>query len=160
MRPWGTDGHSVGVGEPERAVVEALDVEPALVHEPVVGRAEQNEIVERGLTALGPMPNVMAVQALGGGTAGEAAPAVAVRECAAHCRRNAAGAASDAQRLAVGTVHHGDDAGVAAEPPGGLRRDGRVVLDFAAPGASVREHTGLDVDDDFVPIRRERRRSA
>ena len=60
--PRGTDGHSVGVGEPERAVVEALDVEAALVHQPMVGRAEQDEVVERGFPAPDPVPDVVAVQ--------------------------------------------------------------------------------------------------
>ena len=150
----GSDGHSVGVGEPERAVVEALHVEPALVHQPVVGRAEQDEVVERRLPALGPVLDVMAVQPVSGGAAGEAASAVAARERAAHRGRNAAGASSYAQRLAIRTVHHGDDSGIAAQPPGGLRRDGGAVLDFTAPRASIREDFGSDIDDDFVAVRR------
>ena len=100
--PRGPDGHSVGVGEPERAVVETLHVESALVHQPVMGRAEQNEVVEGGLAALGPVPDVVTVQALGGGAAGEAAAAVAVREYTAYGWRDAAGAAPDAERLAAG----------------------------------------------------------
>ena len=91
---------------------------------------------------------------------GEAAPAVAAQERAAHCRRDAAGSAPDAERLAVGTIHHGDDARIAAQPSGGLRRDGSAVLDFAASGPAVGEHFGLDMYDDFVAVRCERRRIA
>ena len=75
-----------------------------------MGRAEQDEVVEGGLAAVGPVPDVVAVEALGGGTAGEAASAIAVRERAAYRGRNAAGAAPDAQRLAVRSIDDGDDA--------------------------------------------------
>ena len=146
------DGHSVGVGEPERAVVEALHTEPALVHQSMVSRAEQHEVVERGLAALGPVLDVMAMQPLGGGAAGEAAPLVAARERTAYGWGDAAGSAPHTERLAVGAVHHGDDSRIAAKPPGGLRRDGGAVLDFTASRASVREYIGLDVDHDFVAV--------
>ena len=142
-----SDGQPVRVGEPERAVVAALHVEPALVHQPVMGRAEQDEVVERGLPALGPVPDVVAMEPVDGGTAGEAPPAVAARERPAHRGRDAAGAPPDAQRLAAWSVDDGDDAGVAAEPPGSLRRDGGAVLDFTAPGAAVREDFRLAMDD-------------
>ena len=55
------------------------------------------------------------------------------------------------------TVHHGDDAGVAAQPSGGLRRDGGAVLDFAASRPAIGEDLGLDMNDDFVSVRRKRR---
>ena len=75
-------------------------------------------------------------------------------------RRDAAGAAPDTEWLAVGAIDDGDDTCIAAEPPGGLRRDGGAVLDFAAPRASVREDIGLDMDDDFVTVRGKGRRIA
>ena len=53
--PRGSDCQPVRVGEPERAVVEALHVESALVHQPVMGRTQQDEVVERGLPAVGPV---------------------------------------------------------------------------------------------------------
>ena len=90
------------------------------------------------------------------GQPGEATSAVAVGERAAHRGRDAAGAPPDAQRLAVRAIHHRDDSGVAAQPPGGLCRDGGAVLDFAAPGPAIREHFRLDMNHDFVPVRRER----
>ena len=46
LPPRGPDGQPVRVGEPERAVVEALDVEPALVHQPVMSRTQEDEVVE------------------------------------------------------------------------------------------------------------------
>ena len=51
----------------------------------------------------------------------------------------------------------GDDACVAAQPPGGLRRYGGAVLDFTAPRPAVGEDLGLDMDHDFVAVRREHR---
>ena len=72
------------VGEPECVIVETLHVESAFVHQPVVGRTRQDEVVERGLPAVGPVPDVMAVQPMGGGATGEAAPAVAARQCTAY----------------------------------------------------------------------------
>ena len=68
-----SDGQSVLVGESKRAIVEALYVEPALVHQPVMRRTQEDEVVERGFTAIGPVLDVMAVPAMGGGAAGEAA---------------------------------------------------------------------------------------
>ena len=67
------DCQSVRIGEPERAIVEALHVEPALVHQSMVGRARQDGIVKRGLPADGLVPHVMTVEAMGGGAAGESA---------------------------------------------------------------------------------------
>ena len=72
----------------------------------------------------------MAVESVSGGAAGESAPAVTARERAAHRRRNAAGAPSHTERLSVRSVHDRDDSGVAAQPPGGLRRDGGAVSRF------------------------------
>ena len=54
--------------------------------------------------------------------------------------------------------HDADDAGIAAQPPGRLRRDGGAVLDFAAPGPAVGEHIGLDMNHDLVAVGCERRR--
>ena len=107
--------------------------------------------------AVGPVLDVMAVEPIGGGTAGEAAPAVAAQERAAHRGRDAAGASSDAERLAVRTIHDRDDSGIAAQPSGGLRRDGGAVLEFAASRPAVGEHFGFDMYDDFVPVRRKYR---
>ena len=89
-----TTDEALGVGEPERAVVVALDVVSALVHETMVRRAEQDEIVKRGLSTLGPVSEVVAVQTLGGRAAGETASAVSVRERAAYRGWDAAGAES------------------------------------------------------------------
>ena len=58
---WIEDGVSVVV-ETESAVVEVPSVEPALVHQPVVGRTQQDEVPEGSLPAVGPAPHVVAVQ--------------------------------------------------------------------------------------------------
>ena len=102
----------------------------------------------------------MAVEPVGGGAAGEATSALAAQERPAYRRRDAAGAPPDAERLAVRTGHRGDDAGIAAQPPGGLRRDGGAVLDFAASRPAVSEHLRLNMNDDLVPVRCKRQRIA
>ena len=107
--------------------------------------------------AVGPVLDVMAVQTVGGGAAGEAASTVAACKRTAHRRWDAAGSAPDAERLAVGAIHHRDDSGVAAQPSGGLRRDGGAMLDFATSRPAVGEHFGFDMDHDFVAVRRKRR---
>ena len=45
--PRAADGQPVRIGEPERAIVEAPHVESALVHQPVMGRTKEDEVVER-----------------------------------------------------------------------------------------------------------------
>ena len=155
--PRGPDGHPVRVDEPERTVTEALHVESTLVHQPMMGRAEQDEVVERGLPAIGPVLDVMAVEPVGGGAARKAASAVTACKCTAYGWRDAAGSAADAERLAVRTVHDRNDAGVAAQPSGGLRRDGGAVLDFATSGPAVGEYFRLHMDHNFVTVRGKRR---
>ena len=91
--PGGADGQPVRVGESEHAVVEALHIESALVHQPVMGRTQKDEVAERGLAAVGPVLDVVAVEPVGRGAAGEAAPAAG---CSAAC---AAIAASSALRM-------------------------------------------------------------
>ena len=44
LPPRWLDGQPVRVGEPERAVIEALHVEPTLVHQPVMGRADAESL--------------------------------------------------------------------------------------------------------------------
>ena len=63
----------------------------------------------RGLPAVGPVLDVMAMQAVGSGAAGEATSAVAARERTTHRGRDAAGAPPHTERLAVGAIHDRDD---------------------------------------------------
>ena len=67
---------SVRVGEAQRPVVEAPYIEAALLYQAVVHRAQQQEVVERGLSALGPVVHVVPVQAMGGRAAGESAASI------------------------------------------------------------------------------------
>ena len=64
----------------------------------------------------------------------------------------------DAESLAVGSIDDGDDTGIAAEPACDLRRDVGVVLEFVASHTAVGQHIRLNMDHDFVPVRRKRRR--
>jgi hypothetical protein len=55
----GLDGEAVGVAQAGRCVVMEFDGEAAFVHESVVVVAEQQEVVEAGLAAVGPVPDVV-----------------------------------------------------------------------------------------------------
>ena len=143
---------AVRVGEAQGPVVEAPHVEAALVHQAMVHRAQQHEVVERGLSALGPVAHVVPVQATGGRAAGEAAAAVAAQERTAKRGGNAAGAPAHAQGLSPRPVHGCDDAPITAQPSCGLRREGAVVLDFTAARLAVGEHLGIDVHHHLVAV--------
>ena len=121
-------------------------------------RAQQHEVVERGLSALGPVAHVVPVQSVGGRAAGEAAAPVAAHEGAAKRRGDAAGASPDAQWLSPWSVRRRDDASITAQPPCGLRRDGSVVLDLTPARGAPGEHLGIDVHHYLVAVRAECRR--
>ena len=133
----GRMANSVGVDEPERAVIEALArrTRPRAPADDGSGRAGQGCRAR----SLRPRPSAGRGGRAGAGWRGSRGSGIRGRgfaERAADHGGDAAGAATDAERLAVGTVHHGDDSGVAAQPPGGLRRDGRCGPRFrtAPPG--------------------------
>ena len=131
------DRPPLGRDESVRPVIEPMHVEAPLVHQPVVERAEQKQVVERGVAAPGPVPHVMSVKPVGGGAPGEAASAVADEQRAAHRGRDGTGAPPDGQRLTGGAIDRGDDARIAAKTPRRLPRKGRVARDLAPSDARL-----------------------
>ena len=71
------DDTAIGPVEVYAVFVGAFDVETAFVHKPVVMTAEQNEIVDRGVATIRPVPNVMRIDEAVVSAAREAAATVA-----------------------------------------------------------------------------------
>lgn len=123
-------------------------------------RAEDDQVVQIGRAAVGPVPDVVRVEPAGVRAHGEGAAVVARTQGPADGGRHAAPAAPDRQRCAAAFEMH-DDAGVAAEPTCGLDRDRDVALDRAGSGGPGRpvpvrggaEELGVDVHDDRVTVR-------
>jgi len=105
------------IDEVDLAASTRAAIETTLVDEMVVKAAQQHEVVETGLTAVGPVPDVVAVAELVAGTAREAAAAVPGLQGAPHSRRNGPRAPPDVQRLAIGVFFNGAGAAVAANTP-------------------------------------------
>jgi hypothetical protein len=122
------------------------------VDEGVMTAAEQDEVVERGLSTACPVLDVMRIDESVVFAAGEAAAAVAGIESAPQRGRNRPGLAPHAYGLAV-SVADCDDRAVAADASGGLRGDGRAVLERAAAFTVLFEHVCVDVHDHLVAIR-------
>src|SRR5690606_16765155 len=102
-----------------REPVEA-DAHAALVHRAVMPPAEEHEVAEPGLAAVGPVHDVMGI--------GEAAPAagkpaamIPHLERAPERGRHRAGAPPDIEHGAVGAVPHDHATGIAREPPSSYR---------------------------------------
>src|SRR5690606_5492745 len=72
-----TDLEPDRIGEADAAVRQALAAEALLVDQPVVVAAQQHEVLQAGLSALGPVADVVAVDVVLVGAAGEPATAVA-----------------------------------------------------------------------------------
>ena len=85
----------------------------------VVLSAEQDQVVQGGVAAVGPVPDVVGVgPGWGAVAAGKGAAAVADGERGAQGGWDQAGAAADVEGLAVRVEHDPGDGGVAADPPG------------------------------------------
>ena len=137
VRPSGRRNSQLAAGR-------ALDGEAALVDEPVMVAAEVHEILEVRPAAARPVLDVVRVHARAI-AAGEAASAVARGERPAQRRRDRAGLAPDVERPAV-AVQERDDAGVAGQAPGRLRRERLPVGELAAPGRVRAPREGVRID--------------
>jgi hypothetical protein len=93
-----------------------LHSEAGFVHEAMVGRAEQQKVVERGFTTLGPMVDVVGIEIAFVVTTGERAGAVAGEERAFERRWNGSLFAPHVECLAVSVIDDRDDGAIAAEP--------------------------------------------
>src|SRR5690606_18414312 len=111
------------------------DTHAALVHGAVVPAAEEHEVAEPGLTAVGPVDDVMGVGEPAP-AAGEPAAAVADLERAPERGRHRAGATPDVEHGAVDVVPHDHPSGVARESPSSYRGNWRAVVEVRA-GARV-----------------------
>ncbi|GIU94528.1 MAG: hypothetical protein KatS3mg012_0985 [Gaiellaceae bacterium] len=139
---------AVAVAEAKAAGAVVLERVAALVHEPVVVEAEQDEVVEARLAATGPVNAVVGLQVPAALAAGEPAGAVvAGLERAAQGGRDAVASAPDAERDA-GALDARQGLRVAAEPARRLRGERWSVGELAAAGAVGLERSGVDVYDE------------
>ena len=113
--------------------------EAPLVHQPVVVATEQDQVLEAGLAATGPVDDVVGVDEAVALTARKLTSPVAHRERPAHRGRDRAGSSPDA-RVACRPARRGDDRAIAGKTPRGLGRDPGPVGDRAA--AAARGHAG------------------
>ncbi|CAA0137332.1 Uncharacterised protein [Mycolicibacterium vanbaalenii] len=95
----------MAVGDDE-VVGGAGEGDAAAVVQPVVERADEDEVVEFGGAAVFPVPQVMGVQAAGGPTAGDHAAAIAVFQGAAQPAVDGAGGPPGADDPAVALEPH------------------------------------------------------
>ena len=107
---------TVGPHEEPRIVEVFFDAEAALVHERMVSRAKQEQVVERGLTAVGPVLDVVAVEEAPVPAAGEAAAVpVSCPYGALDGLRYGAGLAADAERFTLFILGQDDGVAVATQ---------------------------------------------
>src|SRR3984957_10329020 len=129
-----------------------LDRDLALVNQAVVQAAQGDEIGEFGLSAVGPVLDVVRIDVALMSAAGETAAAVAGIERAADRRRNAARFAPDIERLALRILEYAQQARIACEAAHGLDGDGRSMFDLAAPGGAVVQCLSVHVNDNLVAV--------
>ena len=119
----GRSGWCDGKGFPPRGIEAAGavgiedDAESSFVKRPVVEAAEQQEVVEVGFAAVGPVLDMVGVAVLHI-AAREMATAIAMVQGAAHGGVNGAGFAPDVDDPAIWSVLHDDPTRLASEPPG------------------------------------------
>ena len=111
-----------GLGRWEELGSAVVGVDPDLpggvVDDPVVLAAEEDEVVELGLAAVGPVGDVVGVAHRGGsGAAGEGAVLVAADDCPPERRRAAAVQAADDEELTAAAQRSRDPVRVAGQPP-------------------------------------------
>jgi hypothetical protein len=86
----------------------------------MMGAAEIHETGQLGLTAIGPVLDVVGIEIAPMGAAGKAAAGIAGIERAADGGRNGAGFAPHVERLTVFGLEEANQAGIAGEPAYGL----------------------------------------
>src|SRR5207247_1696756 len=119
----------------------------ALVHEPVVIAAQEDEVVDIGRTALAPMDDVVRGSRPAPSAAGERAAVVATLDLTQEPGRNLAGRPSDADRSSVRAI--GDDVPscVAQQPARRLGGDCVTILELG-DAAEAREDAGVNMQRD------------
>ncbi len=94
------DEATIGPVETDIAIGSPLDAEPAFVYQPVMMTAQQNEVVDRGVTAIRPVTDVMRIDEAVMAAAREPAATVARLQGPAQCRRYGPGLAADIEWIA------------------------------------------------------------
>ena len=120
-----------------------MHAEAAFVHEPMMGRAEDHQIVQRRLAAFRPMPDVVRVQIPFMMATGERAAAVAREQGALERGWNRALPAPDIEGASVVVADDRCEGTIATQPA--YRRQRQIRL-AAAPAQCGR----IDVDDHLV----------
>ena len=93
------DNAPIGPAEADLAIADPFDAEAALVHQPVMLAAQQDEIADRGFAAIRPVANMMRIDEAVMVAARKAAAAVARDQGPAHRWRHRAGPAPDIERI-------------------------------------------------------------
>jgi hypothetical protein len=120
----------VGMQEGELAPGMACNAPPALVHKPVMERAQQHQVVEIGGSALCPMHEMVGVSPAGSFASGEAASLVTVPHLARKPWRHPSRGAPHTH-----TIHRQLHPGVATQTPGRLDIQKGATFDLGATGA-------------------------
>ena len=146
------DSRPRGITRPSGAGIDAaarvaMDREPAFVQQRVVMRAEQREVLEARVAAIGPVADVVRVDVARATAARERAAAIARPERALERRRHRALLAADVERRAALVLDDRDHAAVAA-------RRFTVSIGRSERPAPSAEGRLVDVHDDLVVIGR------
>ncbi len=72
-----------------------MNAKPTLMHQPVMGAAQKQQVLQFSLATIRPVLNVMGVYETGAGTAWKAATTIAALQCPANGRWDGAGLAPD-----------------------------------------------------------------
>ena len=128
----------------------ATDPVAVLVDRPVMTPTQEDEVPERGLTSIGPVPDVVGIGEAEP-TAKEAAPTVSGLERTAKRRWDRAGPPTQVKHRAVGrVVTHFDRPRITCQSPGSYRGNSRAVLELGLAGlALLPEGRLLDMEHDL-----------
>src|SRR5215831_10377484 len=122
----------------------------------MVVTAEQHEVVESSLAAIGPMLDVMRVDEARARAARETAALVAAPQCSVQRRRHDASLPADREWLGGRGFDDRDDRCAAGKTPDGLLRDDRAVIDggwiIRIDSASSAQRFRGNVHDDLVAV--------
>src|SRR5688572_13388289 len=104
-----------------------LDRAAVLVQEAMVERAERDRVLEAGVSAVGPVHDVVGLEVEAVRAAGKPARSIALQERPLHRARDRAPLAADGERRAVLVLDDLDHAAIAAQAASRLRRDAGAV---------------------------------
>ena len=129
---------------PGNRTIAILAEKPMRMNMLVMSRAEQGRILERGRTAVGPMPQVVGIAPVSWGVAaGVSAVTIAQPERAGLRWREESGRPTQINELALAAQDRGDDRGIAGQPAHLGRR--QELTARGRPQHSPRTHAALEV---------------